>query len=246
MKIYLLLLLAGALMNTALTARADGDTSIEIRLAKQLGLKSTDVTAAPIPGLYRITIGPQVAYVSADGHYLIRGDLISLQNGDNLTADQRAAARLAYLKPLTPADMIVFAPPHPTHTITVLTDIDCEYCRVLEHDRPQLNAMGIAVQYLFFPSGGVGSASWNKAVNVWCAKDRNAAFEAAMRGSAVQSTPCNDAAVAAGYQFGQLLGLDGTPAIITDRGRLIDGYLPPTALAYALDVKPQPTPNTPH
>ena len=236
MKITLLWLLLVAVLVPGLAARADDNAGIEAQLAKQLGLKAGAVTAAPIPGLYRITIGPQVAYVSADGRYLVRGDIINLKSGDNLTSGQRAEARLAYLAQLDQADMIVFAAPHSARTITVFTDIDCDYCRVLERDRPALNAMGISVRYLSFPRDGVGSASWQKAVDVWCAGDRKAAFESAMRGATLHGAKCNTAAISAGYQFGKLLGLDGTPAIITDRGRLIDGYLPPAALAEVMGM----------
>lgn len=228
--------MASAALLAVPAAFADGNSAVQARLAKQLGISAAEVVASPIPGLYRITLGPQIAYVSADGRYLLRGDLISLQNGDNLTMQQRAHARLAYLQQLTPADMIVFAPPHPKHTITVFTDFDCSYCRVLEHDRPTLNAMGISVRYLSFPRDGVGSASWQKAQAVWCAPDRRAAFSAAMAGATVKAAKCGDAAVAADYHFGELLGLDGTPAMITDRGRLIDGYLPPAELLRVLNA----------
>ncbi|MGH8396848.1 MAG: disulfide isomerase DsbC N-terminal domain-containing protein [Gammaproteobacteria bacterium] len=239
MRTRLTLLIGCALLGAMLFAHAGNNTSVEARLAKQLGLKPAAVTPSPIPGLYRITIGPAVAYASADGRYLIRGDIIDMNGGENLTANQRAQARLAYLTQLAPSDMIVFAPSHPKHTITVLTDIDCEYCRVLEHDRPALNAMGITVRYLSYPRDGEGSASWQKAVDVWCAKDRKTAFESAMNGRTVKSAKCNSTAVAAGYQFGQMLGLDGTPAIITEHGQLIDGYLPPSELESALGIAPQ-------
>ena len=234
MKGVAVLLLAVAMLTTAAAALADGNSTAQARLARQLGINSTDVVVSPIPGLYRITLGPQIAYVSADGRYLVRGDIINLQSGDNLTAGQRDAARLAYLKQLGSASMLVFAPPHPKQILTVFTDIDCHYCRVLEHDRPRLNAMGIAVQYLFFPREGRGSPSWQKAVDVWCATDRKAAFAAAMNGATPKPAHCDAAAVAAGYTFGQLLGLDGTPVMLTDTGRLIDGYLPPPALATVL------------
>lgn len=224
-------------MSMAAASRADGSSAAQARLAQQLGISSTDVVVSPIPGLYRITIGPQVAYVSADGRYLVRGDIINLSNGDNLTTTERDAARLAYLKRFAPKDMIVFAPPHPQQTITVFTDIDCDYCRVLERDRPELNAMGIAVQYLFFPRDGLGSSAWQEAEDVWCASDRKAAFEAAMNGAAPKPAHCESTAVAAGYKFGQLLGLDGTPAILTDRGQLIVGYLPPADLAQILSAR---------
>lgn len=233
MKRVAALLFVGAMLTTA-AARADGNSTVQARLARQLGINSTDVVVSPIPGLYRITIGPQIAYVSADGRYLVRGDIINLQSGDNLTAVQRDAARLAYLGKLPPSSMLVFTPPHAKQTLTVFTDIDCHYCRVLEHDRPRLNAMGIAVQYLFFPRAGRGSPSWQKAVDVWCATDRKAAFAAAMNGVTPTPAHCDAAAVAAGYTFGQMLGLDGTPVMLTDTGRLIDGYLPPPALAALL------------
>ncbi|MGA9854679.1 MAG: DsbC family protein [Gammaproteobacteria bacterium] len=238
MKIILSLVLIGLLMGSA-DVHADSVTSDEARLAKILGLKIEDIAPAPIPGLYRITIGPQVAYISADGRYIIRGDIIDVHSGNNLTANHRAEVRLAYLQKLGPKDMIVFAPPHPRHTITVLTDIDCQYCRVFEHDRPTLNAMGIAVQYLFFPADGIGSPSWHKAVDVWCASDRKSALEAAMAGKPLKSASCDTATMALGYEFGQMLGLDGTPAIITDRGRMIDGYLPPAQLVALLDAGTQ-------
>jgi thiol:disulfide interchange protein DsbC len=232
--------LAISLFVVCVGAHADSVANDEARLAKMLGLKIEDIAPAPIPGLYRIIIGPQVAYISADGRYIIRGDIIDAHTGDNLTAIQRAEMRLAYIQKLGPQDMIVFAPPHPRHTITVLTDIDCQYCRVFERERPTLNAMGVAVRYLFFPADGIGSSSWHKAVDVWCASDRKTALEAAMAGKPLKSANCDTASMAVGYEFGQMLGLDGTPAIITDRGRLIDGYLPPAQLVSLLDAGSQP------
>ncbi|HEX5340135.1 MAG TPA: DsbC family protein [Gammaproteobacteria bacterium] len=219
---------------------ADDSAAVIAHLARQLGVKPAEIAPAPIPGLYRVLLGPQVAYVSADGRYFLHGDIIDLKHGDNLTRTERAHARLAYLQQIGESGMIVFAPAHIKRSITVLTDIDCEYCRLLEQDRPALNAMGVEVRYLFYPRDGVGTASWNKAVTVWCAKDRKAAFTAAMHGQPVSGGKCNAAPVNAGYEFGRLLGIDGTPAIITDRGRLIDGYIPLSAMADMLGV------DTPH
>lgn len=235
MKIIPSFLFVGLLLCTALV-RADSVINDEARLAKLLGLNVENVAPSPIPGLYRITIGPQVAYVTADGRYLIRGDIIDAHNGENLTARQRAEMRLSYLQKISPADMIVFSPAHPGHTITVLTDIDCQYCRVFERDRPTLNAMGIAVQYLFYPDDGIGSPSWHKAMAVWCSGDRKSALENAMLGKPVKSAPCDTATMEVGYRFGRMIGLNGTPAIITDEGRLIDGYLPPAELVSLLDT----------
>jgi len=142
-------LLVFCLLLVTAAVYADGVTAVQARLAKLLGVPAANITPAPISGLYRVTIGPQVVYITADGRYIVRGDIINVHSGENLTASSRAKLRVTYLKKLQPADMIVFSPPHPKHTITVLTDIDCEYCRVFEQERPELNSMGVAVRYMF-------------------------------------------------------------------------------------------------
>jgi thiol:disulfide interchange protein DsbC len=232
-------LLAIALSLAALLAAAGVCADdVTAKLAKQFGVSPQDVTPAPIPGLYRLVLGPQVGYVTADGRYLVRGDIVDIKDGSDLTTVDRAAARLAYIKAIGAQNLIVFAPPHPRHTLTVLTDIDCGYCRQLAQDMGELNALGIAIQYLPFPRAGVDSSSWEKAVSVWCAKDRQTAYQDAMRGAPVKPLKCDETAVVQGYEFARKLGVEGTPVIITETGQLIGGYLPAPQMAQLLD-KPE-------
>ncbi|HEV2111309.1 MAG TPA: DsbC family protein [Gammaproteobacteria bacterium] len=205
------------------------------KLAAKLKVAPADISPTPLPGLYRVTMGPEVAYVSADGRYLLRGDIIDLKDGRDLTREQREAARLAYLKTLAPEDMIVFKAAQPRHVLTVLTDIDCQYCRAIAREMPEFAAKGVELHYLAFPRAGVGSSSWDKAVAVWCAKDRQAAYQDAMRGVTIPKGQCAESAVAAGYGLAQRLGVTGTPVIITETGQLIDGYLPVDELLRLLD-----------
>ena len=228
---YLIPLLLCAL-GLAAGARADDTTA---KLAAKLKVAPSDIAPGPLPGLYRVTLGPDVAYVSADGRYLLRGDVIDLKDGRNLTREERQAARLAFLKGMDADDMIVFKSPHPRHVLTVLTDIDCQYCRAIAREMPELAAKGVELRYLAFPRAGVGSSSWDKAVAVWCAKDRQTAYQDAMRGMAVPEAKCPEAPVAAGYDLAQRLGVTGTPALITETGQLIDGYLPADQLVQLLD-----------
>ena len=51
----------------------------------------------------------------------------------------------------------------------------------------QYLAQGITIQYLFFPRAGKGSESYDKAVSVWCAKDRNTALTEAKKGNMDES-----------------------------------------------------------
>jgi len=222
----------------ALPALAGDDVAAQ--LAAKLGVKPQAVTAGPIPGLYSVVLGPEVAYVTADGRYLLKGDIIDRTDGKNLTAEQRDTARLASLASIGEDNMIVFTPPHPKHVLTVLTDIDCGYCRQLAEDMPQLLSDGVELRYLAFPRTGIGSPSWDKAVAVWCAKNRQVAYQYAMRGQDIPAGKCNVAPVLAGYEFAQKLGVEGTPVIINEFGQLIDGYLPPPQLVKLLDEQSTP------
>lgn len=227
------LILLSLLLILAVPAMADEAVA---RLAKQLRVDPKTITATGVAGLYRVTLGPQILYLTADGKYALRGDLIELGNGRNLSAEDRAAARKAYLAGLSEKDMIVFEVPHPRHVLTVLTDIDCAYCRQLAGDMPRLLGAGVELRYLAYPRAGLDSPSWAKAVAVWCAKDRRAAYRSAMQGKAVASgSDCDQSAVLTGYDFATKLGLEGTPILISEGGQIIAGYLPPEDLLKLLD-----------
>ena len=52
----------------------------------------------------------------------------------------------------------------------------------------------------------------------------------------VAQGPCASTPVDREYRAGQRMGLEGTPMILTDDGRLLGGYLPPDALLQRLDA----------
>ena len=52
------------------------------------------------------------------------------------------------------SQMLIFSPKNPQYTITVFTDVDCEYCRKLHSEMAELNRLGVRVRYMFFPRTG--------------------------------------------------------------------------------------------
>ena len=62
-------------------------------VSKLKGANEGDVAPTPVPGLYEVTMGPVVAYVTADGKYLLSGNVYDLDTQTNLTATRRNAAR---------------------------------------------------------------------------------------------------------------------------------------------------------
>lgn len=208
------------------------------QLASQLnGVEVSNISESPVPGIYEVTVGANVAYVTTDGRYIIRGDIYDTQTSANLTEDTRAGARVSMLDGVDPASMIVFKPAdgNVKHTVTIFTDIDCGYCRQFHREIDQVTALGIEVHYLFYPRTGPNTESWTKADHVWCADDHNQALTRAKLGGEVPEASCGNTPVEAHYALGQRIGVRGTPAVFSETGELIGGYLPPATLAKVLD-----------
>lgn len=193
-----------------------------------------EVRATPIKGVYEVSIGSEIGYASEDGKYLLHGDLLDIASQKNLTEERRQLARGKALEQIGEQNMIVFGPRKAKHTITVFTDIDCGYCRVMHKEMKGYNEQGITVRYLFFPRAGVNSESARKAEAVWCAKDRRDAMTRAKAGETLPAGKCKTP-VAQHYQAGLDAGVRGTPAIVAGDGRMIPGYQPPAQLIKTLN-----------
>ena len=201
------------------------------------GVEASDIAESPIPGVFQVSVGSNVAYVTGDGHYLMEGELYDLKSNENLTEMTRSVARIDLLSSVDSSEMIVFGPADGDvkHTITIFTDIDCGYCRQFHREIDQVNAMGIEVHYLFYPRTGRDTESWAKAEQVWCAGDRNTALTEAKLGGRVPEASCEENPVGSHYDLGQQVGVRGTPSVFTASGENIGGYLPPAQLLQTLE-----------
>jgi thiol:disulfide interchange protein DsbC len=217
---------------------AEDKTTAEMRKTLSAlvpGSSPSSIRPAPIPGLYEVMYGPELFYATADGRYLFLGNIVDLETKANLSEERRGGARLSAIDALGEDSMIVFAPKEKTrHTVNVFTDIDCPYCRKFHQEVGELNRLGVKVRYLAFPRAGVGSRGYRDALSVWCAEDRNTAMTEAKAGKKLPERQC-DNPIDEHYHTGQVVGVTGTPSIITDTGRLIPGYMPAKQLVKDLE-----------
>ena len=213
---------------------ADND-ELRKKIEKSLpDVKVTSLKAVDDTGFYEAVINGQILYFSKDGRYVIQGDMVSLDSRINLTEQRRVSLRKDALAKLDEKDMIIFGPQKAKYTITVFTDIDCGYCRKMHAEMEKYNDLGIRVRYLSFPRGGIGSKSYDGAVNVWCAADRQKAMTKAKQGQEIPTKTCANP-VKAEFELGQQLGVQGTPSIFLESGQNLPGYLPPEKLIQVLD-----------
>lgn len=235
MRLFLILLmLTGSTVIQAAEATPAEQTIREELSVLAPDLDITRIRPAPIDGLYEVVIGTNVIYTTADGRYVLRGELLDLQEQQNVSKNVEADLRQQLLANMPRDEMIRFSNGKSEHAIYVFTDTDCGYCRKLHQDVPYLTEHGVEVRYLAYPRAGLDSDTYNEMQAVWCADDRKKALTQAKSGEKIKSRDCNSP-VARQYKAGQRLGIRGTPAIFLENGRELPGYVPPKQLLSILN-----------
>lgn len=225
MKFFSLLFFSSLLMTfTVSAAEVDNAEKLKQALAKSMpNVQATRISATPVEGLYEVIVGSQVVYMSVDARYMIEGDLFDLKTKRNVSEEAKSTIRLAAIEKLGADNMLVYKPEKVKNTITVVTDIDCPYCRRLHNEIPDYMKNEVQVRYIFMPLKG--AADMKKTVSVWCSDNQQTALDTAKSGGKVEDKTCdnpiNDHLVLA-----RELGVRGTPAILLEDGRLLPGYVP--------------------
>ncbi len=225
MKFFsLLLFIFSLLMTFTVSAEVDNAEKLKQALSKSMpNVKVTRISATPVDGMYEVIVGSQVVYMSVDARYMIEGDLFDLKTKRNVSEDAKSVIRLAVIDKLGADNMLVYTPEKVNDTITVVTDIDCPYCRRLHNEIPDYMENDIQVRYIFMPLKG--AADMKKTVSVWCADNQQQALDTAKSGGKVEDKTC-DNPIKEHMASARELGVRGTPAILLEDGRLLPGYVP--------------------
>ena len=186
-------------------------------------VKPTEITRSPVDGLYQVIVGSQVVYMSVDAQYMIEGDLYNLATNENISEDAKSSIRLAVINKLGSDQMVVYKPENVKDVITVITDIDCPYCRRLHSEIPDYMKNDIEVRYIFMPLKG--KADMDKTISVWCSDDQQLALDMAKAGTDIEDKSC-DNPISKHLKIARELGVRGTPAIVLESGQLLPGYVP--------------------
>ena len=224
-------LLMFSLLAAALSATAHADDAAVRQSLAKLGVQSSDIQSSPVSGMKTVLTNSGVLYVTEDGKHIIQGPMYDVSGAQpvNVT-NQLLMGKLNGLE----KEMIVYKAHQEKHVITVFTDSTCGYCHKLHEEMSDYNARGITVRYLAFPRQGIESQAEQDMKSIWCAKDRNKAFDDAMGGKGVKPASC-DINIANHYALGVQFGVTGTPAVVLSDGYLIPGYQAPREMKAFLD-----------
>jgi thiol:disulfide interchange protein DsbC len=201
------------------------------KLSKTVGhkLPVTDIKTTPVPGLLEVTSDTNIFYISKDGKYVVSGEMLDLNKDKkswSLTERTARSLRKKILAGLNVKDMIVFAAKKPkVANVTVFTDIDCHYCEHLQANIKDYTDLGIEIRYLAFPRAGPASASFDKAISVWCSTNRQENYDLATKHKDIPKNLCKNNLVEDQFELGKRMGVNGTPTMFLDNGYKIGGLL---------------------
>jgi thiol:disulfide interchange protein DsbC len=182
------------------------------------------IAVAPLAGMYEVVINKKVAYVDASGKYFLFGHLYDMATQQDLTSrriDELSAIDFASL-PLS--DAIKTVRGNGERKLAVFSDPDCPHCKALEKSLISLN--NVTIYTFIFPIAALHPTAKAKAISVWCAKDKSAAWDNLMlRNAQVSPTQC-DHPIDRNIAMAQRMGINGTPTLFSGDGRMQAGAMP--------------------
>jgi thiol:disulfide interchange protein DsbC len=182
----------------------------------------------PVPGIREVRVRDDYIYLSEDGRYAFTGRMIDLSDGTDLTRLSEAVYTRDQVRDFAPNHVILYAALGNEKTrLTIFTDTSCGYCRKMHREVPTLRAQGISVQFIPYPRRGAEGRGHKELSQIWCAENPNQALEAYFEKNQLPQTSgdcTRSAAVTAGYELGNRIGISGTPLLILPDGERMKGY----------------------
>lgn len=195
------------------------------------------VTKIPNVDLYEVVVGTDVYYTDGLVQYLVEGSLIDLKTEQNLTAE-----RVRELKetPIAWKDLpldLAFkkVKGKGERKMAVFSDPDCPFCKRLEGNIKDLD--NVTIYTFLFPLTDLHPQAKEKSKNIWCAADRQKAWDEFMlKGVQAAKKDC-DHPIDKVLAFAQKNNINSTPTIVFASGKRINGAYPKDAIEEQLSAK---------
>ncbi|MBT9499122.1 MAG: DsbC family protein, partial [Zoogloea sp.] len=161
--------------------------------------------------------------------YVFTGDVIDLKNRSNLTQARLNKLQAVKWDSLPFGDALKTVKGKGERKLAVFSDPDCPYCRKLEEELAKVD--NITVYTFLYPIEGLHPKAVQTSKQIWCAPDRNKAWEEYTTKNVV---PKNDGKCAnpvdATIALGSKLKVSGTPTIFFANGQRVPGMVPAAQL----------------
>ncbi|MGE0333073.1 MAG: DsbC family protein [Ramlibacter sp.] len=182
-----------------------------------------EITKSAMPGLYEVRYnGTDILYTDAEGNYLIQGSLIDTKQRRNLTEERLDKLTAVAFDSLPLKDAFTIVRGNGKRRLAVFEDPNCGYCKRFERDLQKVD--NVTVYMFLYPILSADSTA--KSRNIWCAKDKAAAWMDWMVRDQVPATAtCDTSALNRNIEFGKKHKITGTPTLVFADGSRVPGAI---------------------
>ena len=223
MRVARYLAAAAAALLVALPAAAQDMDKIKAELKKVVSDAPIDsIKKTPYAGLYEVVVGGEVVYTDEKGSFLFLGNIIDINNKENLTETRMRQVNKIDFAALPFDRAIKIVRGNGARKIAIFEDPNCGYCKRFERDLQGVN--DITVYVFLYPI--LSADSVEKAKAIWCSKDPGKLWMDTMTKEVVPSgdkscpTPLDQ-----NVAFGRDKKITGTPTIIFEDGERVPGAM---------------------
>lgn len=183
--------------------------------------KFQQVNKTEFPGLTEVVMGQNIAYVDPTGRYFLFGKIYDMKEQKDLTQSRLEEIQKVDMSKLDKSLAFKRVYGNGSRTLYLFSDPECPYCKQLEKSLPQLE--NVTVYTFMMPLQSIHPHAYEKAVAVWCAKDRAATWDDMMqRGNSPKQASC-DNPIDKVLAMAEVFGINGTPTLFTEDGRKMAG-----------------------
>ncbi len=234
------LVLAAVALPAAAQGAAPGVDKSPAMTAEALALKKTleqkfpggdirGVVKTPYFGLYEVQFDDRVLYTDAKAKYLLVGSVYDTESKTNLTEDrQRKLNRVDVSK--LPLDLAIKKVKGTgERTLVVFSDADCPFCAKLEQELKAVD--NVTIYTYLFPIDQLHPDAARKSRAIWCAADRQKAWDAFFETGAVPDNKgdCGDP-LAKTQELAAKFKVQATPTLLFADGTIVPGAIPSTRI----------------
>ena len=199
----------------------------------------SEVHDTPLPGIYEVVSPDGVSYTDVTGDYVLMGQLVDTRKQRNLTQERWTAFNNVDFNSLPFSLAIKSTRGNGSRQIAVFADPKCPYCQELEGELAKLD--DITIYTFLYPLESVHPGATVKAHQIWCAGDRESAWNNWMRKQeAPPEHECSDDPIKQLAALGDKLHIETTPTIIYRSGRRSPGMPSTKQFEHYLDTDATP------
>lgn len=189
------------------------------------GAEIRGITKTSYMGLYEVQFDDRLVYTDAKAKYVVIGAIYDTDSKTNLTEERQRKMNRVNVATL-PLDLAMKKVKGTGERVMyVFSDADCPFCHKLEDEMKTVD--NVTIYTFLYPIDSLHPDSARKSRMIWCAPDRQKAWDAFFSTGALPDNKGDcDNPVAKTAELGAKFRVNATPTLVFADGSIVPGAMP--------------------